>query len=55
MNKLNKIQAAQILECAEDAEAVRKAGELARTQSLGIEIWNGARLVSRLPRTGASQ
>ena len=55
LNQLDRIQAAQILECAEDAEAVLKASELARAQSLIIEIWNGARLVGRLPQTAATQ
>ncbi len=55
LNRLNRIQAALTLECAEDAEAVLKASELARAQSLIIEIWNGARLVGRLPQMGTSQ
>jgi hypothetical protein len=47
VNKLHKIQAAESLECAEDAEAMLRASELAQSQSLDIEIWNGSRLVGR--------
>lgn len=55
LNKLDRIQATQTLECAEDAEAVLKASELARAQSLIIEIWSGARLVGRLPQMDTPQ
>ncbi|WP_119304293.1 hypothetical protein [Dongia deserti] len=50
VNNLDQIQAARMLECAEDAEAMLQAGELAESQSLTVEIWNGARLVGRVPQ-----
>lgn len=50
VNNLDQIQAAQNLDCAEDAEAMLQATELAGAQSLTVEIWNGARLVGRLPQ-----
>jgi hypothetical protein len=55
VNNLDQIQAAQNLECREDAEALQQAGELAESQSLTVEIWNGARLVGRLPRAEPPQ
>jgi hypothetical protein len=51
VNNLNQIQAAESLDCREDAEAMLRAVELAETQSLNIEIWSGARLVGRLQAT----
>jgi hypothetical protein len=50
VNNLDQIQTAQNLDCAEDAEAMLQAGELAEAQSLTVEIWNGARLVGRVPQ-----
>ena len=50
VNNLDQIQSATNLECAEDSEAMLQAGELAQSQSLTVEIWNGARLVGRVPR-----
>jgi hypothetical protein len=55
VNDLHQIQAARNLDCAEDAEALLQAGELAQSQSLTVEIWNGARLVGRLARAAAQQ
>jgi hypothetical protein len=55
VNHLDQIQAAQSLECSEDSEALLQAGLLAQSQSLIVEIWNGARLVGRLPRTAAAE
>lgn len=54
VNKLDKIQAAESLECAEDAEAMLRASKLAAAQSLCIEIWNGSRLVGRFPQPDLS-
>jgi hypothetical protein len=51
VNNLDQIQAAQTLECSEDSEAMIQACELAEAQSLRVEIWNGARLVGRVPQT----
>jgi hypothetical protein len=53
VNNLNQIQAAQNLDCKEDSEAMLQASELADSQPLSVEIWNGARLVGRLPRTAS--
>ena len=50
VNSLDQIQSATALECAEDSEAMLQAGALAESQSLTVEIWNGARLVGRVPR-----
>jgi len=50
VNNLDQIQSATNLECAEDSEAMVQAGALAQSQSLTVEIWNGARLVGRVPR-----
>ena len=50
VNTLDQIQSATDLECAEDSEAMLQAGVLAQSQSLTVEIWNGARLVGRVPR-----
>jgi hypothetical protein len=50
VNNLDQIQAAESFDCTEDAEAMLKAVELAEAQSLGVEIWSGARLVGRLSR-----
>ena len=50
VNNLDQIQSATDLECAEDSEAMLQAGVLAQSQSLTVEIWNGARLVGRVPR-----
>jgi hypothetical protein len=50
VNKLDQIQAARDLDCREDSEAMTQAEELAEAQSWSVEIWNGARLVGRLPR-----
>jgi hypothetical protein len=49
VNSLDQIQSATELQCEEDSEAMLQAGELAQSQSLTVEIWNGARLVGRLP------
>jgi hypothetical protein len=51
VNSLDQIQSATNLECTEDSEAMLQAGALAQAQSLTVEIWNGARLVGRVPRT----
>jgi hypothetical protein len=51
VNNLDQIQSATNLQCAEDVEAMLQAGELAQSQSLTVEIWNGARLVGRVPRS----
>ncbi len=53
VNNLDQIQAAQILECSEDSEALSQASELAEAQSLTVEIWTGARLVGRVPQPAA--
>jgi hypothetical protein len=50
VNSLDQIQSATELQCEEDSEAMLQAGALARSQSLIVEIWNGARLVGRVPR-----
>jgi hypothetical protein len=50
VNNLDQIQSATEMQCAEDSEAMLQAGALAQTQSLTVEIWNGARLVGRVPR-----
>ena len=50
VNSLDQIQSARELQCTEDSEAMLQAGELASGQSLDVEIWNGARLVGRVPR-----
>jgi hypothetical protein len=55
VNSLDQIENAQSFDCTEDAEALLKAVELAELQSLGVEIWSGARLIGRLPRPDASQ
>lgn len=49
VNNLDQIQAAQTLECREDSEAMMQACQIAEAQSLTVEIWNGARLVGRVP------
>lgn len=49
VNNLDQIESATELQCAEDSEAMLQAGALAQSQSLTVEIWNGARLVGRLP------
>ena len=54
VNNLHQIQAATNLDCAEDSDAISQAYELADSQSLTVEIWNGARLVGRVPRAAAS-
>ena len=51
VNKLDEILGAQTLDCSEDAEALLQADALAQAQSLIVEIWNGARLVGRVPQT----
>jgi len=51
VNNLDQIQSATELECAEDSEAMLQAGALAQSQSLTVEIWKGARLVGRVPRS----
>lgn len=53
VNSLDQIQSATELQCTEDSEAMLQAGVLAEAQSLTVEIWNGARLVGRVPRSGA--
>jgi hypothetical protein len=50
VNNLDQIESATELQCAEDSEAMLQAGALAQSQSLTVEIWNGARLVGRVPR-----
>jgi len=55
VNNLDQIQSATELQCEEDSEAMRQAGALAQAQSLIVEIWNGARLVGRLPRAETSR
>ncbi|MEZ5830139.1 MAG: hypothetical protein R3D05_03075 [Dongiaceae bacterium] len=54
VNNLDQIQAAQSLDCSEDAEALLQASELAEAQSLAVEIWSGARLVGRVPQEAQS-
>jgi hypothetical protein len=54
VNNLDQIQAAKNLDCAEDSEAMSQACELAGSQSLTVEIWNGARLVGRVPHAEGS-
>lgn len=54
VNSLDQIQSATELQCQEDSQAMLQAGALAEAQSLTVEIWNGARLVGRVPR-GARQ
>jgi hypothetical protein len=49
VDSLNKIHSATELHCAEDAEAMLQADALARSRCLSAEIWNGARLVGRVP------
>ena len=55
VNSLDQIQSATELQCEEDSEAMLQAGALAQAQSLIVEIWNGARLVGRLPRPETSR
>ena len=55
VNSLDEIQSATELQCEEDSEAMLQAGALAQSQSLIVEIWNGARLVGRVPQTEASR
>jgi len=47
-----RIQAVRIFDCADDAEAILKAAALigASPEHQDIEIWNGGRMVARLPR-----
>jgi hypothetical protein len=47
------IDAVRVLECAEDAEVFVRAAELlaAMREYQAIEIWNGKRLVGRIPKT----
>lgn len=49
VDSLNKIHSATELQCAEDAEAMQQADALARSQRLSAEIWDGGRLVGRVP------
>ena len=46
------IQAVQAYECANDAEVILKAKALldSKPQHAAVEIWEGKRLVARLPR-----
>jgi hypothetical protein len=46
------IHAVQILECADDTEVVLQATALlqAKPQHQNIEIWQGPRIVARVPR-----
>lgn len=55
VDSLNKIQAATDLRCAEDAEAMQQADALARSQRLSVEIWDGGRLVGRVPPNAAER
>jgi hypothetical protein len=55
VNNLDQIQSATELQCEEDSEAMLQAGALAQAQSLIVEIWNGARLVGRVPRAETSR
>lgn len=55
VNSLDQIQSATDMECAEDSEAMLQAGALAKSQSLTVEIWNGARLVGRVPRNAQTR
>jgi hypothetical protein len=55
VNSLDQIQAATELQCEADSEAMLQAGALAQSQSLIVEIWNGARLVGRVPQAEASR
>jgi hypothetical protein len=55
VNNLDQIQSATNLECAEDSEAMLQAGALAQSQSLTVEIWNGARLVGRVPQSAQTR
>lgn len=53
VDSLNQIQAATDLRCAEDAEAMQQADALARSRRLSAEIWDGGRLVGRVPPSTA--
>jgi len=55
VNNLDQIQAAQSFDCAEDAEAMLKAVELAESQPLDVEVWSGARLVGRVAQAATPQ
>jgi hypothetical protein len=48
----DRFQAVQNLECASDAEVILKATALlhSKPQHQAVEIWQGSRLVSRVPR-----
>lgn len=52
VNSLDQIQSATNLQCEQDSEAMLQAGAIAQAQSLTVEIWNGARLVGRVPQAG---
>jgi hypothetical protein len=53
VNNLDQILSATELQCEADSEAMLQAGALAQSQSLIVEIWNGTRLVGRVPRSAA--
>ena len=55
VNSLDQIQSATELRCAGDSEAMLQAGALAQAQSLTVEIWNGARLVGRVPQAATTR
>jgi hypothetical protein len=46
------IRAVEILDCADDADAISRAAALlqARPEHQNIEIWEGPRMVARVPR-----
>jgi len=46
------IHAVQILECADDAEVILRAVALldAKPEHQNMEIWDGPRIVARVPR-----
>ena len=50
------MQAVQTYECADDAEVILKASSLldSKPEHQSVEIWEGKRLVARLPRNPAA-
>src|SRR5215470_8795529 len=48
------IQGVRILQCIDDAEVVTRAAELldASPEHSGVEVWQGKRLVERIPGSG---
>jgi hypothetical protein len=54
---LDKIRAVETAECATDAEAFIRAAALLEEHDTcdSVEIWNGSRLVGRVPRAEQTQ